>query len=422
MIILIIILMMATSKLSDGNELSCGICLKLFHDPRHLPCLHTFCLVCLQNLLGSSNSLKCPVCRAEHQLNNEGVEQLSVDRDALQKLPASLLQEKNGSGTCASCEEEAKLVAWCEECKMICQSCFDQHKRMASLRRHHIVENKETVPYEQKSIVIYCLKHAGQELNYLCTQCSELVCSKCLLVGNHKAHQYSMVEEARHSLETQMEELVSVEAAKREEFIEYLEKASKTEKAVEGSELLISEVNKIFDYFEASLKIQRNQLIQGVSQGVKKIWSQKELMEISLAQLDSFTRFAERTRKCTTDADYAAMVTQCIKLMEQLKNTHGDDVALDYRLKVIGYSAGMHVPLDEVFTVSDQPSLKLEPPSGLEIQISDWQFFRTIPVLVPVSVKVSLAVGGLPMCGQNLHKKYRLDVEVSIAWQQSGSL
>ena len=40
-------------------------------------------------------------------------------------------------------------------------------------------------------------------------------------MGTHKDHEYNLVEEARHSLETEMEELVSLVDYKKEEFSEY---------------------------------------------------------------------------------------------------------------------------------------------------------------------------------------------------------
>ena len=412
---------MATSKLLDDNELKCGICLKLFQDPRSLPCLHTFCLECIKGLLGSSHSLKCSVCRAEHELSDQEVQLLPVDRDVFQKLPTSWLKEQEGNGKCTSCEEEAELVAWCEQCGIICRSCLNQHKKMQVLRGHHIVENTETaqtIPSEQKSMIICCLKHVGQELKYLCTLCSELVCPECLLVGSHKDHKYSLVEEARHSLESKMEELVSLAATKKEEFSEYLEKASKAEdKALEHSELMKSEVNNVFDCIEASVKAQRNDALQSVSKRVKEIWAQKEMVEVSLAQLDSFTRFADRTHQCLTDADYVAMAILGIKLMEQLKNTYGDEDVLAYKFMAMGSlcSMGMRVPLDEVFTVRGQPSLQFVPVSESNIGINNAQFFNFRPNSVKISVKVLLVVDRLPMIGRNLSEKCHLDVEMFVS-------
>ena len=78
-----------------------------------------------------------------------------------------------------------------------------------------------------------------------------------------------------------------------------------------------SEVNNVFDGIVASVEAQRNEALQSVSQGVKEIWSQKEMMEVSLAQLDSFTRFAYQVRKCMTSTRYVAMATQGVMLMEK---------------------------------------------------------------------------------------------------------
>ena len=107
------------------DDLKCGICLELFLDPRSLPCLHTFCRECIQRSLNEEkHSLKCPVCRAEHELSVEEAElRLPVNQYALQELPLKRLQqqrEDNGGPhqlvECKSCGEQAVMVAWCYDC------------------------------------------------------------------------------------------------------------------------------------------------------------------------------------------------------------------------------------------------------------------------------------------------------------------
>ncbi|CAE1153089.1 unnamed protein product [Acanthosepion pharaonis] len=46
--------------------LYCPVCLDEFEDPRWLPCLHTVCYQCLQQLKDSSSSvfIQCPECRS----------------------------------------------------------------------------------------------------------------------------------------------------------------------------------------------------------------------------------------------------------------------------------------------------------------------------------------------------------------------
>mmetsp|Transcript_22154 Transcript_22154/g.30442 ORF Transcript_22154/g.30442 Transcript_22154/m.30442 type:complete len:141 (+) Transcript_22154:226-648(+) len=46
------------------EEFECAICCEEYKDPRALPCLHTFCLGCLEQLsAGSPIIILCPHCR-----------------------------------------------------------------------------------------------------------------------------------------------------------------------------------------------------------------------------------------------------------------------------------------------------------------------------------------------------------------------
>ena len=415
-----------TIMATGNDELKCGICLELFQDPRSLPCLHTFCRECIQRSLNETDhSLKCPLCRSKYELSDEGAGLLPVNQYALQELPLKRLQqqqrEDNGGqqAECKSCGEQAPVVAWCVDCDaMICQQCLSQHQKMASLRKHRVFKSKESelpdVSLKGKSkpkLISYCPRHLWIQLKYWCTRCSELVCSECLLF-DHKDHQFSLVEEARHSIETKMEELASLVQNKKEEFTEFLVKVGKAEcEALEYSELMKSEVNNVFDGIVASVEAQRNEALQSVSQEVKEIWAQKEMVEVSLAQLDRFTQFADHTHKCTTDTSYIAMAAQGIKLMERLKDTHGDESSLELKRMVIGSQSNtkpLHVPLDGLFSLC-HPSLKFSPAPGSKV-ISTCNYNK--PLQFKVQVKVSLEVGGIsfPELFPPLHENCKLAV------------
>ena len=405
------------------DDLKCGICLELFQDPRSLPCLHTFCRECIQCSLKEENhSLKCPVCRAKHELS-EGAGVLPVNQYALQELPLKrLLQQREDNGgqhqlvECKSCGELAVMVAWCYECDaMICPLCEASHKKFAFFREHHVVKKPtegktiEVDPRASSAIMAIpkCLLHIDQNLKHFCVPCSELVCSDCLLAGSHTGHEHRLVEEARHSLQTEMKELESLVKEKNEEFSNYLEKVNEAEsKALEYSELMKSEVNNVFDGIVASVEAQRNEALQSVSQGVKEIWSQKEIMEVSLAQLDSFTRFADHTHKCTTDASFVSMATQCVKLMSQIKNVKGDKTALKRNMVAILPLCGneedspLHVDLDELFILG-RPSLSFMPSPETGI-VNGCQEF----------ISVSLMVGGEIIISEYLRENCSLNVSM----------
>lgn len=68
------------------EDLTCSVCYSLFSDPRVLPCSHTFCRTCLDNLLQVSTNysiwrplrlpIKCPNCRSVVELPPTGVDTL----------------------------------------------------------------------------------------------------------------------------------------------------------------------------------------------------------------------------------------------------------------------------------------------------------------------------------------------------------
>jgi len=54
----------------------CPICTELFTDPRVLPCLHTFCLRCLEDYgkdRPPGSDMPCPLCRKEFTVPDDGL-------------------------------------------------------------------------------------------------------------------------------------------------------------------------------------------------------------------------------------------------------------------------------------------------------------------------------------------------------------
>ena len=59
------------------EQLTCAVCLDLYTNPRSLPCLHSFCLQCIERLPLDPQGddiylVSCPTCRKPTQLPPEG--------------------------------------------------------------------------------------------------------------------------------------------------------------------------------------------------------------------------------------------------------------------------------------------------------------------------------------------------------------
>ena len=109
------IFMMAeeAAKLTDGQNFSCGVCLETHKEPKVLPCCHTFCKSCLDGLVTDTMSkkgggLKCPECRAEHEVPDNGTEGFLTDY-SLATSSTNELNCRSSSGSrsgrvCGECE------------------------------------------------------------------------------------------------------------------------------------------------------------------------------------------------------------------------------------------------------------------------------------------------------------------------------
>ena len=116
----------ALSKL-DGI-LNCPICLDSYTDPRALPCLHTYCKKCIDNLPSverGSRIVNCPECRRVCQLGREGADTLpkAFHVHNLQEIKESL--KSSGNEPQPECQKHKKIKnLFCEQCEeLMCLKC-----------------------------------------------------------------------------------------------------------------------------------------------------------------------------------------------------------------------------------------------------------------------------------------------------------
>ena len=70
---------MATAASVTTDLTTCPICVEMFDNPKSLPCLHAFCLKCLQGYFQDKcpgDEVPCPMCRKEFQIPSDGLDGL----------------------------------------------------------------------------------------------------------------------------------------------------------------------------------------------------------------------------------------------------------------------------------------------------------------------------------------------------------
>ena len=200
------------------KEAECPLCLETVKDPKTLPCLHSFCLVCLDKHANYARrqlqtAIKCPVCQASFQIPQE---------DTFGGLPASfhlnrlvdLLALTDGgteSQQCGSCEENNTATHYCFECQsFLCTTCFKAHQRFKATRGHKNISVDNLQADDVEKLIrrpVMCSEqyHQDQPLEYYCKDCNVCTCIKCSVVS-HNHHTMVDMQKAADEQKMQIDE------------------------------------------------------------------------------------------------------------------------------------------------------------------------------------------------------------------------
>ena len=151
---------------SAERETECTVCYEVFVDPKLLPCRHSYCNTCIQELTKGSK-LQCPMCKSfcdvdqiVHDFQTERFVQAfkELEEEFNRKLErataASAYPEPSAPPEhtitalkkCELCSSN-DIAFWCVECKQwICIPCKKIHLNTSFAKDHHIeklsVKNK----------------------------------------------------------------------------------------------------------------------------------------------------------------------------------------------------------------------------------------------------------------------------------------
>ena len=191
------------------EEVSCPVCSEIFTDPRHLSCLHSFCLHCLkrwhqtsQRTTSRQEMITCPTCRALSSVPESG---------DLNDLPTSFYQNglidvlaikecNNTQVTCGNCGEKSSEASYCFQCWIFyCDECITAHRKMRSSKNHRALALKEFNDKDYEDVLrrpAFCPKqrHQNEELKYYCKDCKLAVCQTCSSL-KHSGHALEHIED-----------------------------------------------------------------------------------------------------------------------------------------------------------------------------------------------------------------------------------
>ena len=186
------------------DQITCPICMEHFSDPRVLPCLHSYCLTCLQRVLVEGNySLPCPTCRSPCPVPDKGLASLPPSFVVNNLMEVYDLMKKVSAHQHVSCDncDNTNADSYCKQCAtFLCPECLHHHNKWKPNAGHQILSDLDEVastahqlPRAKQEQSMVCTEH-NEPLKIFCESCQQLICHDCTVSKHEKPlHQYNLV-------------------------------------------------------------------------------------------------------------------------------------------------------------------------------------------------------------------------------------
>ena len=200
------------------EEVSCPVCTNVYTDPKHLPCLHTFCLHCLKHWHTTSHgrdTIRCPKCQAISRVPDSG---------DLKDLPTSfylnglidvlaIKECKTSQVRCGNCDKKSAESSYCFHCCVFwCDECIIGHNIIRSNKDHRVLALKDFQDKDYEDVMkrpAFCPKedHNKEELKYFCKDCEMPLCQICVTL-DHGGHNMKLIKEEAERQKTEMKSFI----------------------------------------------------------------------------------------------------------------------------------------------------------------------------------------------------------------------
>ena len=207
-----------------NEEVSCSVCMSTFTDPKILPCFHTFCLHCLNELQrtsGKHGEITCPECRRKFQVPGSGYpKDLPANFRMNSLLDVMAIQKCNVSGVkCGNCEKTSAQSFYCFQCCAFwCEDCSTAHNLIKANKTHRVLAIRDFKDEDIENVLkraVYCQKkhHEKEELKFFCKQCEVSICNTCV-VTFHEGHDKVLLQDAANERKLCLESAIESQKEK----------------------------------------------------------------------------------------------------------------------------------------------------------------------------------------------------------------
>ena len=311
------------------EEVSCPVCTNIYTDPKHLPCLHSFCLQCLNHWHRSSHgrdTIRCPKCQVVSKVPDSG---------DLKDLPTSfylnglidvlaIKECKTSQVGCGNCQKKSSESSYCFQCCMFwCEECVIAHDIIQINKDHRVLALKDFQEKDYEDVLkrpLFCSKqrHEKEELKYFCKNCETAACQSCVLI-HHAGHAILHLEEEAERQKMELKSLIQIQKHDLQAKIDTLSRLNEDyAKLIQQNDDIRRQVQKFVDNLIATIEARKQNIIVAVNDETKRfletLTTQKKEIESEIKIIASSLEKADTILKRSTHAE----VVQLKKSFEEI--------------------------------------------------------------------------------------------------------
>ena len=300
------------------EEVSCSVCMSPFTEPKILPCFHTFCLHCLNELQrtsGKRGEITCPECRRKYQVPGSGYpKDLPANFRMNSLLDVMAIQKCNVAGVkCRNCEKTSAQSFYCFKCCAFwCDDCIAAHNIIRANKEHKVLAIKDFQDQDIENVLrrpVFCQKehHENKKLKFFCKDCEVAICNTCV-VTLHEGHVKVPLQDAANERKLRLESVLESQkekALQKRNMITRLQ--SECNEIQEQVACVKKSAQNLVDNLLRIIEAKKQELFKEVEdkaqEVIERLVEQQSEVEYKLRRIETSIEETERFLKRSTNAE-----------------------------------------------------------------------------------------------------------------------
>ena len=300
------------------EEVSCSVCMSPFTDPKILPCFHTFCLHCLNELQrtsGKHGEITCPKCRRKFQVPGSGYpKDLPANFRMNSLLDVMAIQKCSVAGVkCGNCEKTSAESFYCFKCcSFWCDDCIAAHNIIRVNKDHRVLAIKDFQDQDIENVLkrpVFCQieHHESEELKFFCKNCENAICNTCAITlheGHAKLLLQNVANERKSSLQSAMETQKEKALQMRNTITSLQSECNEIQEQVASvKKSALSFIDNLMKVFEAKKRELFKEVEDKAQQVIERLVEKQFEVEYKLRRIETSIEETERFLKRSTNAE-----------------------------------------------------------------------------------------------------------------------